>query len=51
MTPTGLACSSLIAGRMNGDPMIASASRRQLSAQQLAVQQLRALAKPYRLRV
>ena len=34
---------------MSRDPVIAKASRRQLSDQQLAAQQLRALAKSYRL--
>src|SRR5438093_11152532 len=36
---------------MKGDEAPASAVRRQLSPQQRAVEQLRALAKPYRLRV
>src|SRR2546427_744230 len=36
---------------MKGDASPASAVRRQLSLQQRAVEQLRALAKPYRLRV
>ena len=51
MTPTGLACSSLLARHMNDDAMTTSANRRQLSAQQRAVEQLRAVAKPYRFRV
>src|SRR5439155_8541693 len=46
-----LACSSLIAGRVRGDPVITSAGGRQLSEQQRAAQQVRALAKPYRFRV
>src|SRR5712691_10891906 len=36
---------------MNGDAAVASANRRQLSAQQGAVEQLRAVTKPYRFRV
>ena len=46
-----LACSSLIPGRVSGDPGITRAGGRQLSEQQRAAQQLRALAKPYRFRV
>ena len=38
-------------GNMKGDAAPANAVRRQLSLQQRAVEQLRALAKPYRLRV
>ena len=36
---------------MNGDPVITRAGGRQLSEQQRAAQQFRALAKPYRFRV
>jgi hypothetical protein len=39
------------AGRMSGDPVITRAGGRQLSEQQLAAQQFRTLAKPYRFRV
>src|SRR5712691_4199634 len=46
-----MACLSLAAGHMGRDNATASANRRQLSAQQRAVEQLRALAKPYRFRV
>jgi hypothetical protein len=42
---------SLTAGHMKRDAAPASESRRQLSAQQRAVEQLRAVAKPYRFRV
>ncbi len=38
-------------GRMNGRAVTAGANRKQLSRQQRAVEQLRTLAKPYRLRV
>ena len=51
MTPTGLARSSLTVERMSSDPVIVKTNRRQPSEQQLAAQQLRALAKPYRFRV
>ena len=46
-----LACSSLVAGLMRGDPVITGAGGRHLSEQQRAAEQLRALAKPYRFRV
>jgi hypothetical protein len=42
---------SLTAGHMKRDAAPASESRRQLSAQQRAVEQLRTVAKPYRFRV
>ena len=49
-SPTHLACLWLTAGNMN-DGAAPGAARRQLSLQQRAVEQLRALAKPYRIRV
>src|SRR5712691_11646722 len=50
MSPTDLACLWLAAENMD-DAAAAGAARRQLSLQQRAVEQLRALAKPYRFRV
>jgi len=49
-SPTDLACLWLAARNMD-DVVAAGAVRRQRSLQQRAVEQLRALAKPYRLRV
>src|SRR2546426_314678 len=46
-----MACLSPMAGSTSGDPVITRTSGRQLSEQQLAAQQLHALAKPYRFRV
>ncbi len=46
-----MACLSLTAGHMSRGEAIASGIRRQLSEHQLAAQQLRTLAKPYRFRV